>query len=50
MGKKKMTFTVPDEIFFGENIQIAKRGLAMDVLKFFPELEDVEFLEIVKRS
>ena len=50
MGKKKMTVTVPDEIFFGENIQIAKRGLAMDVLKFFPELEDVEFLEIVKRS
>ncbi len=50
MGKKKMTVTIPDEVFFGENIQIAKRGLAMDVLKFFPELEDVEFLEIVKRS
>ncbi len=50
MGKKKMAITIPDEIFFGENIQIAKRGLAMDVLKYFPELEDVEFLEIVKRS
>jgi len=50
MGKKKMTITIPDDIFFGENIQIAKRGLAMDVLKYFPELEDVEFLEIVKRS
>jgi peptidylprolyl isomerase len=50
MGKKKMTITIPDDIFFGENIQIAKRGLAMDVLKFFPELEDVEFQEIVKRS
>ncbi len=50
MGKKKMTITIPDEIFFGENIQIAKRGLAMDVLKFFPELEEVEFQEIVKRS
>jgi FKBP-type peptidyl-prolyl cis-trans isomerase 2 len=50
MGKKKMTVTIPDEIFFGENIQIAKRGLAMDILKFFPELEDVEFLEIVKRA
>lgn len=50
MGKKKMTITIPDEIFFGENIQIAKRGLAMDILKFFPELEDVEFQEIVKRA
>jgi peptidylprolyl isomerase len=50
MGKKKMNIIIPDEIFFGENIQIAKRGLAMDVLKFFPELEEVEFQEIVKRS
>ena len=49
-GEKNIILTIPDEIFFGENIQIAKRGLAMDVLKFFPELEDVEFLEIVKRS
>ncbi len=50
MGKKKMTITVPDEVFFGENVQIAKRGLAMDVLKYFPELEEVEFQEIVKRA
>jgi len=50
MGKKKMNITIPEEIFFGENIQIAKRGLAMDVLKFFPELDEVEFQEIVKRS
>ena len=50
MGKKRITITIPDEVFFSENIQIAKRGLAMDVLKFFPELEDAEFQEIVKRS
>jgi peptidylprolyl isomerase len=48
--KKKMTITIPDEVFFGENIQIAKRGVAMDVLKYFPDLEEVEFQEIVKRS
>jgi FKBP-type peptidyl-prolyl cis-trans isomerase 2 len=48
--EKKMIIQVPDEIFFGENIQIAKRGLAMDVLKYFPELEEVEFVEIVKKS
>lgn len=48
--EKKMILQVPDEIFFGENIQIAKRGLAMDVLKYFPELEEVEFVEIVKKS
>jgi len=46
---KKMVVEVPDEIFFGENIQIAKRGLAMDLLKYFPEIEEIEFTEIVKR-
>lgn len=45
-----MTITIPDEVFFGENIQIAKRGLAMDVLKYFQELDEVEFQEIVKRT
>ncbi len=49
-AKKKVTITIPDEVFFGENIQIAKRGVAMDVLKYFPDLEEVEFQEIVKRS
>lgn len=47
---KKMRIQIPDEIFFGENIQIAKRGLAMDVLKYFTEFEEVEFVEIIKKS
>ncbi|MCX6643174.1 MAG: peptidylprolyl isomerase, partial [Candidatus Bathyarchaeota archaeon] len=46
---KKLVVDVPDEIFFGENIQVAKRGLAMDLLKYFPEIEEVEFKEVVKR-
>ncbi len=46
---KKLVVDVPDEIFFGENIQVAKRGLAMDLLKYFPEVEEVEFKEVVKR-
>ena len=49
-AKKKVTITIPDEVFFGENTQIAKRGVAMDVLKYFPDLDEVEFQEIVKRS
>lgn len=46
---KKLTIQIPDEIFFGENIQIAKRGLAIDIMKYFPEFEEVEFIEIIKK-
>jgi peptidylprolyl isomerase len=48
--KKTLQVGVPDELFFAENLQIAKRALANDVLRFFKELEEVEFAETVKRS
>jgi len=48
--KKKLRVGVPDKIFFGENIQIAKRGVALDILKYFPDLDEVEYSETVKRS
>jgi len=49
-AKKSLHVGVPDELFFAENLQIAKRALASDVLRFFKDLEDVEFTETVKRS
>jgi peptidylprolyl isomerase len=48
--KKKLRIGVPDKIFFGENIQIAKRGVALDILKYFPDLDEVEYYETIKRS
>ncbi len=48
--KKKVRIGVPDEVFFGENIQIAKRGVALDILRYFEELERVEFYETIERS
>lgn len=48
--KKKIRVEMPDEVFFGENIQIAKRGLALDILRYFEEPEEVEFTEVVKRT
>jgi peptidylprolyl isomerase len=48
--KKKLRIGVPDKIFFGENIQIAKRGVALDILKYFPDLEEVEYYETIKRT
>ncbi len=48
--KKKLRIGIPDQIFFSENIQIAKRGVALDVLRYFPDLDEVEFYETIKRS
>ena len=48
--KKKVRIQIPDEIFFGENIQIAKRGVALDVQKYFEDIDEVEYTEVIKRS
>jgi peptidylprolyl isomerase len=50
MLKKKVRIQIPDEIFFGENIQIAKRGVALDIQRFFDQIEEVEYTEVIKRS
>ncbi len=48
--KKKVKIQIPDEIFFGENIQIAKRGVALDVQKYFEDVDEIEYTEVIKRT
>lgn len=48
--KKKLRIGIPDEIFFGENIQIAKRGVALDLLRYFEDIDTVEYYETIERS
>ena len=48
--KKKLRIGIPDQIFFGENIQIAKRGVALDLLRYFEDIEEIEYYESIKRS
>ena len=50
MLKKKVRIQIPDEIFFGENIQIAKRGVALDVQRYFENVDEVEYTEVIRRS
>ena len=47
--KTKIKITVPEEIFFAENIQIAKRGVALDIQRFFPDFKSVEYIEVMER-
>jgi peptidylprolyl isomerase len=57
VDEKKFEFTVkpktvsvemPEDAFYIEGIQIAKRGIAMDIQRFFPETTTVKFTEAFK--
>jgi peptidylprolyl isomerase len=43
--KKTLTIDMPEVAFYVEGVQIAKRGMAMDVQKFLPELTEIKFVE-----
>jgi peptidylprolyl isomerase len=43
-----LTIDMPEETFYVEGIQIAKRGAAMDIQKFLPELAETRFVETFK--
>ena len=47
--KRRVRITMPDEVFFAENLQLAKRAVALDIQRFLPHMETVEFVEFVKR-
>jgi peptidylprolyl isomerase len=43
-----LTVEMPEETFYLEGIQVAKRGVAVDAQKFFPEIAAVKFVETFK--
>lgn len=45
---KTLTIDMPEVAFYIEGIQIAKRGIAMDIQKFIPELTETRFVETFK--
>ncbi|MCW4055449.1 MAG: FKBP-type peptidyl-prolyl cis-trans isomerase, partial [Candidatus Bathyarchaeota archaeon] len=49
-SKKSATINVPEEAFYVEGLQLAKRGIAADIQKFFPETTTVKFVETFKRQ
>lgn len=46
----KVEVEVPEEAFFLEGLQVAKRTITADIEKFFPKMETVTFVEIFKKS
>jgi peptidylprolyl isomerase len=47
LADKNLTIDMPEDTFYIEGVQIAKRGIAMDVQKFFPETS-IQFIETFK--
>jgi len=45
---KAINIEMPEEAFYLEGIQVAKRGIAMDIQKFFPKITTVKFTETFK--
>jgi peptidylprolyl isomerase len=43
-----LTIDMPEAAFYIEGIQIAKRGIAMDIQKFIPDLTETKFVEAFK--
>jgi FKBP-type peptidyl-prolyl cis-trans isomerase SlyD len=43
-----LTIDMPENAFYIEGIQIAKRGIAMDIQKFLPDLTETKFVEAFK--
>jgi peptidylprolyl isomerase len=46
--EKTLSIDMPEETFYLEGVQIAKRGIAMDLQKFLPELAEIKFVETFK--
>jgi peptidylprolyl isomerase len=44
----KLAIDMPEDTFYVEGIQIAKRGIAMDIQKYLPNIEQTQFIETFK--
>lgn len=45
-----LTVDMPEEAFYIEGVQVAKRGIFVDVQKFFPDVTAVNFVETFKAA
>jgi len=46
--EKTVSIEMPEEAFYLEGIQVAKRGIAMDTQRFFPKITTIKFIETFK--
>jgi peptidylprolyl isomerase len=47
--KGSVTVNMPDEALYVEGIQLAKRGIALDIQRYLPKLTTIKFIETFKK-
>jgi len=47
---KAIEVNMPDEAFYIEGIQLAKRGIATDIQKYFPDITTIKFVEVFAKK
>ena len=48
LTKRTTSIDMPEEAFYVEGLQLATRGIATDIQRFFPEKTAVKFVEAFK--
>jgi peptidylprolyl isomerase len=48
LKEKKLTVNMPEDTFYIEGIQIAKRGIAMDTQRLLEDISEINFVETFK--
>ncbi len=46
--EKTVSIEMPEEAFYLEGVQVAKRGIALDIQRFFPKITTIKFIETFK--
>ncbi len=49
LGPSELMIEVPEEAFFLEDLQLAKKAVSADIEKFFPDFSKISFLEAFKK-
>lgn len=49
LNPNELTIEVPEEAFFLEDLQLAKKAVSADIEKFFPDISRISFLEAFKK-
>ncbi len=50
ISENSVTVNIPEEAFYIEGIQVIKRGIFMDIQRFFPEKRTVRFIEVFEKK
>ncbi len=49
LNPSELTIEVPEEAFFLEDLQLAKKAMSTDIEKFFPDVSKISFVETYKK-